>query len=516
MNVKPVVKWMLLLLFGLHAKAEIRVDSTFLPAGSFVSLGGGSQVSNMVLAPEFHFQYIIKTGDALANQSLMRNRFDFTGFVPLYAADSGVLSINHEIAPGGVTMMNVHFNDSLKRWQRDNVSAVDFSPVVATGANCSGTVTPWNTVITCEEAIVTTDFNADGYHDGGWAIEIDPVTRTVVNGQKLWQMGNFRHENAVVHKNRRTVYQGADASVGYLFRFVAHTAEDLHNGDLYVYRGPKNGNGEWVLLKNSTPAECNAVNYQCDTLGATVFNGIEDVEISPVDSMVYLAVKGSNESCVYRFKDVDPLGGMAVENFEVFVGGPGISYDLSTAGGLQNTAWGVGNDNLAFDDQGNLFVLQDGSNNHLWIVGGNHSQSNPEVKIFLRSPAGSEPTGITFSPDFKFMFLSFQHPSSANSTTYLADVTGEKIPFDKDLAIVIARREIWGLPPVCANAISLPKAQVSTCCFYSSGAIESSSLIGNNQLTEFHAGQKIELLPGFSSPAGSTFLAEMDGCVSLN
>ena len=488
-------------------------DSTFLPANGFISLAGGPQTPVMQLAGGFRFQFIIRTGETLPDQSTMRANFDFTGFVPLYAADSGVLSINHELAPGGVTMMNMHFDIPTKRWIRSNESVIDFSSVLATGGNCSGTVTPWNTVITCEEGILSTDFDSNGYNDGGWAIEIDPKTRTIVNNQKLWALGNFKHENAVVSANRRTAYEGADSPTGYLFKFVADSAENLSSGKLYAYKGPKNGNGNWVELKNSTPEERNNVNLQCDTLGATTFAGIEDVEIGYLDSLVYLAVKGSSESCVYRFLDSDPLTGGSVQNFEVFVGGPGVSYDLNTANGPVTQAWGVGNDNLAFDDQGNLFVLQDGSQNHLWVIGKNHTQVTPDVKIFLQSPAGSEPTGITFSPDFRFLFMSFQHPSASNSSTYVSDINGDKISFDKDIALVIGRNEVWGL--ACENNVSI-NSTPTQCCFYSSGQIESHAALEPDKYLELNAATNIELNPGFISPAGSTFTTFLDGCSNLN
>ncbi len=52
------------------------------------------------------------------------------------------------------------------------------------------------------------DGDNNGYDDFGWAIEIDPATKTIVNQEgdrddkdKLWAMGNFKHENAVVQSN---------------------------------------------------------------------------------------------------------------------------------------------------------------------------------------------------------------------------------------------------------------------------------------------------------------------------
>ncbi len=168
------------------------------------------------------------------------------------------------------------------------------------------------------------DFNNDGYDDFGWAIEIDPVTKTVIdqpgglNGaDKLWAMGNFKHENAAIHNNQRTVYQGADAAIGYLYKFIADNAQDLSSGNLYVYSGSKNGSGSWIQLANTTQAEQNSTVQQSANLGATVFDGIEDVEIG-LDGMVYFAVKSENR--VYRFQDSDPISGTTVSQMETYVG----------------------------------------------------------------------------------------------------------------------------------------------------------------------------------------------------
>ncbi len=496
-------------------------DSTFLPANSFVSLEGGAQPFVMNLPEGFQFQYIIKTGEMLSDQSSMRSNFDFTGFIPLYSADSGVLSINHELPPfsGGVTLMNLHFDKASKRWIRNNESVVDFSSVVGTAANCSGTVTPWNTLITCEEAIAPTDFDNNGYNDGGWAIEINPQTRTLVNNQKLWALGNFKHENVVIHANKRTLYQGADDSVGYLFRFVADQPENLSSGKLYAYKGPKNGSGNWVLLNNSTPAERNTVNSQCAILGCTVFAGIEDVEISPTDSLIYFAVKGEN--CVYRFSDGDPISGTTTSQFETYVGGFGASYSFPTKNGTVSESWGSGNDNLAFDDQGNLYVLQDGSNlgstdyNHVWWVGKEHTQADPHVRIFLRSPVSSEPTGITFTPDYRFMFISFQHPSGGNAVQSIQDVSGQPITFENNIAVVIARNEVWGIP-ACQSALTLNNHRIFDCCFYSSDRIESNLPVAKDVKLEFHAVDNILLQPGFKTPENGTFVTYLDGCSKLN
>ncbi len=375
----------------------------------------------------------------------MPPNFDFTGYVPIDgSSENGYLSINSETVFGGVSIMDISFDPLQQLWSVSNGQAVDFSPVSATSRNCSGTITSWGSVISCEEAVINIDLNEDGYDDIGWNVEIDPATRTIID--KRWAMGNFAHENVCIHENDRTVYQGADSTPGYIYKFVADAAQDLSSGRLYVYKGEKEGSGEWLLLANSTPEECNTTLEQCAALEATVFSGVEDLEIGP-DGWVYAAVK--NEDIVYRFLDSDPIDGTSVTTMETFVGNA--SYLIEHENGSEIVEWGTGVDNLAFDDQGNLWVLQDGSEDYIWVVESGHTQADPKVKIFAKSVFGSEPTGITFSPDYRFLFMSFQHPSNANGATGQLDAARDSVFFNKDIAIVIARKEHLGLPLDCSD-----------------------------------------------------------------
>lgn len=77
------------------------------------------------------------------------------------------------------------------------------------------------------------------------------------------------------------------------------------------------------------------------------------------------------------------------------------------------------------------------------MVGPGHSAATPAVRLFGKTPAGSEPTGITFSPDYKFLFISIQHPNVANSATQL-DAGGNTITWNQHSTLVISRVENLG------------------------------------------------------------------------
>jgi len=346
---------------------------------NFQSVNPNGRNGTLVL-PETHtFQKLIQNGDPMTGGATFNAATDFTGYVPINGSSiKGYLSINNESNTGGVAILDIDFNQNTKLWNVSQSKYVDFSAFGRTSKNCSGTVTPWGTIITSEEVGSTSnDINNDGYYDYGWQVEIDPKTKQVID--KRWAMGRFAHENAVVHKNWRTVYQGEDASEGYLYKFVADFPGDLSSGKLYVYKGSKTGgSGQWIQISNQTKDHRNNTKYYASIAGGTKFAGVEDVEIGP-DGLVYFTVK--NENKVYYFQDSDPINGTSVAFLNKFAGDR--NYTIETANGNVTHNWGYGNDNLAFDTEGNLWVLQDGQQSHIWVVRKGHVASQP-VLLFLQ------------------------------------------------------------------------------------------------------------------------------------
>ncbi|UBM60549.1 PhoX family protein [Marinilongibacter aquaticus] len=479
----------------------------------FVSLNDSLQDADFKLAKSHAFQYIVEKGQTLHDASVVQGNFDFTGFVPINGSSrSGYLSINHEFYPiGGVDILRVELDTVYQSWRFVDSWKVDFSVVNGTANNCSGAVTPWGHVVTCEER-QTEDINGDGYRDTGWCIEIDPETHAVVDypgglvgGDKIWSMGNFRHENMVVHPNLRTVYEAEDDGTGNIYKFVADQEMDFSSGKLYVYVGSKSGSGNWVKLHNDTPYQQNRTVAQADSVGATNFAGCEDIDVSPLDSTVYVSVKG--EDCVYRFHDDDPLGGGTVSNFGVFVGQ--MNYDVETDNGTETVSWGTGNDNLTFDDLGNLWVLQDGSHNNVWVVAPDHTQAEPKVRIFCRAPAGAEPTGMTFTPDFRYMFMSIQHPSGSNSSSVQDDAFQDPRSFDKDVALAIARKEFLGN---CHKELILDYTPVQAGLYASAERTEAKAALPSVLHFQLQSGGQVLLEPGFATGSGGVFKADISPC----
>ena len=424
---------------------------------NFQSVKPSAQPDSLRIPSSHTFQTLIQEGEPYSNplNGVVLSNFDFTGYVPLSGSSTvGHIALNHEgttIATAGVSILDIYFNANDNLWVLTQTTPVDFSGVQGTGRNCSGGITLWGTSITSEETLPAADINGDGYQDIGWNVEIDPINRSIIdydgdgNPDKLWKMGRMSHENVVVAADGKTVYEGNDESSGYIWKFVADSAGDLSAGKLYVLKlddilGVATS-GSWRLIPNATPTECNNVRSAASALGATNFSAVEDVEISPIDGMIYFVSKSSGR--VYRFADF----GETVNDFGIFVGNISQNYEITyEEDGDTLTAyeqWRSGNDNLAFDDLGNLYVLQDGGRNHIWMVTPCHTQSEPDVRLFAVTPAGCEPTGMTFSPDYKYMFLSIMNPDEDNITVQ-RDAAGEYVVFDRNAAIVIAHNGFLG------------------------------------------------------------------------
>jgi|GEM_PF-3307519 len=380
----------------------------------FTSIPDQNENGTLKVPSTHNFQYLVYQGEYGT-----LDKFDFTAYVPIANSSSnGYLSLNHEIVNGGVTVFDIQQNTSSKVWSLSNNKAVRYGDV---NRPCSGAITSWGSVLSAEESTL------------GRILEVDPAT-----GSSIWrhQLGRLAHENVVENlDNNRTFYTGEDTGSGVLLKFVADNPGDLSSGTLYTLDlNNAETAGTWIQIPNNSNTDTHQVALNA---GATTFPGIEDVEISPIDGKVVFAVKGSGS--IYRFIENDPLAGGTVSSFEKYV--ENTTYNT----GNGNANFGTGVDNLAFDNLGNLWAFQDGGDHQMWVIDANHTPANPMVKLFGQTPVGAEPTGITFSPDHNYMFMSVQHPSSNPGSTQ-NDVFGNTITSNTmglDYAVVIARNETW-------------------------------------------------------------------------
>ena len=167
--------------------------------------------------------------------------------------------------------------------------------------NCAAGITPWNTVLTCEENFhsyfagnrdqindnrvraihqrygVPSSWNVRyGFHNidprfninqepneafrFGWVVEIDPLDPNS-KPKKRTALGRFKHEAAmcvVAPDGRVVVYMGDDERFEYIYKFITKDRFNPNNrqanmdlldeGELYVAKFNDNLRGEWILI----------------------------------------------------------------------------------------------------------------------------------------------------------------------------------------------------------------------------------------------------------------------------
>jgi secreted PhoX family phosphatase len=336
--------------------------------------------------------------------------------------------------------------------------------VQGTFANCSGGVTLWNTVLSCEENFSDSAANAklpETHY--GWVVEIDPFDKFY--RKKHTALGRFNHENTAMGlaaDGRVVVYMGDDKKDACVYKFVSKGKYDkskgrsnaalLEEGTLYVanlksgkwipvtieevtkklsdpkYKNPYGVSGTKDELQKKFKTQADVVTYCHEAaliVGGMPTDRPEDIEISPFDNTVFIChtnndTHGNIHGHITRiFESNGDLGSLEFD-FEIFA-----------AGGRQSGFSSP--DNLAFDSNGNLWVVTDIStsshnkgvyksfmNNGLFVIPTSGPGKGTALQ-FASGPIDSEMTGPFFTPDEQTLFLSVQHPGE--NTTDLNNPT---------------------------------------------------------------------------------------------
>ncbi|MCB1639456.1 MAG: PhoX family phosphatase [Thiothrix sp.] len=304
----------------------------------------------------------------------------------------------------------------------------------------------------------------------GWVVEIDPFDPQSTP-KKHTALGRIKHENAelvVADNGQVVVYMGDDERGEHLYKFVSKgkystsnkesNRELLSEGTLYVARfdaadGELKGTGEWLELthgRNGLTAE-NGFADQGEVLiktrlaatrvGATTMDRPEWVAIHPDHKSVYCTLTNNKNR---GKKDNQPVGGpnpragnpygqivrcqptdgdhtASTFDWDLFVlaGNPTVHKDGLMAGSDNINAGNLFNspDGIGFDRDGRLWIQSDGnySNEKDFAGMGNNQMlcADPqtgEIRRFLTGPVACEVTGITFTPDYRTLFVGIQHP----------------------------------------------------------------------------------------------------------
>jgi uncharacterized protein len=342
--------------------------------------------------------------------------------------------------------------------------------VFGTLANCSGGKTPWMTNLSCEENYqdyygedkLNLGFGEEGYlwyesgaategqlpEHYGWVVETDPYSGRAV---KRTAMGRFRHENvatAIGKTGKVVMYMGDDKRDACVYKFVTSAAYDATNrdanlnildeGTLYVANF---GRGTWVpmvfegneeALSDTSKTGGYVIASQAEVLtyahqvamvlGGTRTDRPEDIEVHPGTGDVYIAMTnnsnhGNFHGQIVRVVEADNDPESLTFNWDIFaVGGPQSGFSSP--------------DNLAFDTNGNLWMVTDisssGMNRGIYTSFGNNSmfmfntanagQGVADAYRFASMPMDSEATGPTWIGE-DTLILSIQHPGE-NSESF--------------------------------------------------------------------------------------------------
>jgi uncharacterized protein len=242
--------------------------------------------------------------------------------------------------------------------------------VMGTLNNCSAGITPWGTVLTCEENFnqyfanngrlpdsdphkavhqryglpsgaserkwERVDRRFDIAQEGnepfrfGWTVEIDPFDPNSMP-RKRTALGRLKHEATgflVGPDGRVGVYMGDDERFDYVYKFVTAGRYDagnradnrnlLDDGTLYVAKYNDDGTGEWIPMifgqgqlttANGWESQADVLirtRLAADALGATKMDRPEDIEVSPVTKKIYAAMTNNTNRTDVQVDKVNP------------------------------------------------------------------------------------------------------------------------------------------------------------------------------------------------------------------
>lgn len=447
-----------------------------------------SKEDALLLAKGFNYKVLISEGTVIGKNLVFGTNNDFTQFIARKNSKNSFLWVNNEyfsplLLSGrwgsdiptkkqyenecsmvGGSLIEIT-QDPQGNWKflgpsKDNKRLSGFSKIpftepiagskhaIGTFANCSGGLTPWNTILTCEENYENYygEWEATGYNQGkvvydsrsykwykvkqrdprhyGWVVEFNPESG---EAKKLIGLGRFAHECAkvVTHPKSKeccVVYSGDDRDNEHLYKFISKSPNSLDQGELFVADVDK---GKWISLDiNKQPELKEKFKTQVETLirtreaakmlKATPLARPEDIEQDPLTGDVFVALTNNKtkldaHGSILKIKHKNNDHTLTDFKAETFLTG-GRKSGISSP------------DNMAFDPNGNLWITNDMAgklmhigpyvgmgNNGLFVIPRRGPYAGQVLQV-ASAPTDAEFTGPCFSPDYKTLFLSVQHP----------------------------------------------------------------------------------------------------------
>lgn len=484
-----------------------------------------TNADDLVLPPGYRYNVVRIYGDEIAAGQPFGYNADFIGYFPIdwleggQSSTDGLLWVNHEYnnpmlmygymggpkTPEQIAIERNAVGGSIFRVQRQadggwafvqdrhNRRITGFTTCRLTGpavgaaglggvmevsgsvGNCSGGITPWGTVLSCEENVdeysVAVDKGGSGWDASynpkhqGWVTESDPYnpSHTPV---KHTAMGRFRHENVAIRASAGKAvvcYMGDDQNDSCVYKYVTFGTYDPANreGNMPLLEAGKLyaadfSSGKWIRIDydtqqglkdakkaDGTPLFGSQADVVIDAkaaaiaLKATPVDRPEDIEVHPLTGHVYVALTnntahGNYHGQIVRIRETD--NNPESETFD---------WDFFATGGPQSGFSSP--DNLVFDTHGNLWMVTDISssrvgkgiysfqqNNAMFFFSTDGADAGRAYQ-FASGPREAEMTGPFWTPDGSTMFLSIQHPGEESKsldalTSHWPSLNGDPMP----------------------------------------------------------------------------------------
>ena len=308
---------------AVRASEKANVDGTEIAIGFHPILRSGQDPSRLDKACDLVASpttcagaQIAKNGAVLLDdggEPLVSNYNDFSSLLEVGA--SKFLVHSFESNPASIYVTTLSQDAATGVLAATATKNIDMSSVDGLFRTCAGSITPWNTHISAEEAQVDarsvdaattweelaassrwnevrmmgrylgldlTDADNDGNPDidaatfqstyssyfHGYVVEVGLAENGTPTVQKHYAMGRFGMELAYVMPDRKTAFLTDDVGNGGFFMFVADVAGDLSAGTLYAMRAyqtsapgtaPFSADLDWISLGHATDAEIRAL-----------------------------------------------------------------------------------------------------------------------------------------------------------------------------------------------------------------------------------------------------------------
>ncbi|MEM9985538.1 MAG: PKD domain-containing protein, partial [Bacteroidota bacterium] len=413
----------------------------------FASLDPRPSRDRLILPPSHRWQLLFAENSAYSSGQLVAGEFGFLGYQG--QNEEGKLLIGHESSSGQISGLDISLDPQSLLWTVDSSEGFGFDLFTTgeSGPFAGGAFTPWGSLFLVESEPLSGDYNGDGRSDQGWILEWNPITKEPVpfsNQQaKGFAMGRIARRDIAFGSDGKTLYFGHSGQEGYLYKFVAQQVGSFDQGELMVlrlsdpfYGGESLGTqGTWQSLGALTGSQLEGVLASTPTQ-ASPFGEIRGVEYLAKDGKVYFSSRATGR--IYRFDDL----GSSVADFEVLVGGQSYYVGTSQNAGLAQLG---GLEQMAFDPEGNLWFLESGQNNRLWVIREGHSRLNPQMDLMAVLPRGVKGVSLSTSPDGKYLFLNVQVPGAGGQAQVDASFTSQTL--DRAATLVIAHQQHLGTQP---------------------------------------------------------------------